>query len=117
MFLKVLEEWGKDAESRPILATDSQRPFLTSTVLPHLDSRILQVSKNFFASLQERVPSGCEFDVAPASREELCTQLAFESFDALAQRRLRNVQQRRGTPKMKGLCDGPKIPELDEIHA
>jgi hypothetical protein len=35
--------------------------------------------------------------------------------DVLAQRRLRNAQQRRCPPKMKGLCDGSKIPAHDNL--
>jgi hypothetical protein len=66
--------------------------------------------------LQQCVASKRQFNVTPASHEELGTKLVLQSFNALAKRRLRNVQQRCCSPKMKSLCDGSKIAEPDQIH-
>jgi hypothetical protein len=60
--------------------------------------------------------SGRKFNLPSGSHEELGPQLVLQGFDALAQRRLGNVQQRRSSPKVKGLCNRLEIPELDQIH-
>jgi hypothetical protein len=55
------------------------------------DSRILQFLKNLFGLLQERLAGRSEFDPAPGSDQELCSQLVLQIFDALTQRRLGNA--------------------------
>jgi hypothetical protein len=115
-FLEILEERRQHAESCSILAADSEGAFFASAISFDLVLCVLQFLKDLFTPLQEHLAGGRQFHVSPASHEELGAELVLQSLDALAQRRLRNVQQRRSPPKMQGLCDRSKIPEPDQIH-
>jgi hypothetical protein len=66
--------------------------------------------------LEERLAGRRELDMTPGSHQERGTQLVLQIFNALAQRRLRNTQQRRCPSEMQGLRNRSKIPELDQIH-
>ncbi len=88
-------------ESCSILAADSKGAFLASPISFDLVLCVLQFRKDLFTPLQEHLAGRRQFHVSPASHEKLGAELVLQSLDALAQRRLRNIQQRRSPPKMR----------------
>ena len=68
------------------------------------------------ASRRNASPAGGELDAAAGALEQPAAQLGLERADLLAERRLGDVQARRGAPEVQLLGDGDEIAKLAEFH-
>jgi methionyl aminopeptidase len=67
--------------------------------------------------IEEDLAARQEAHAPPRSREERGAELVFERADLAAERRLRDVQPRRGAADVLLFCDGDEVADLGEAHA
>jgi hypothetical protein len=110
--LECLQQPGQHAVVGERDEADAQAPFLAARHAAHLLHRALELADDAPCLAQEPRALGRELDPPPAAGEQHHAEPRLQRADRARQRRLGDVQRRRGAAEVQALGHRQEIPQL-----